>query len=235
MQIKLTETKALVKMKQMNALRKKLFPSNKKISSDKPNAEGHLKLSSYNLINMLKARSILLMASVAILALLPQNSYAKDNSGHTLAIGFQIPNGAGSALCSSVQTVPDALLSAKFAAAPSVEFAAMGGILFTDEAFVLTLGAKALYIFVPEEHINVYAAVAAYPTTGTGSRHRFDWFMGPGLAIYPPFANSFELFTEFGIGGSIPLSGSGAGAAAGPRSVFLGTTGRILFGLHYWF
>jgi hypothetical protein len=151
---------------------------------------------------------------------------AKDNTQHIAGIGFQ-----GSM---QPEASADALLSVKFAAAPTVEFAALVGMALTEDYFVLSFGGKALYILIPEEHVNVYVAATGYPTVGSRGLHHFNWLLGPGLAWYPPGAKNLEIFAEFGLGGTVPLSRERDPSVPGP-TVYLTTTGTVALGLHYWF
>lgn len=168
-----------------------------------------------------------LAAIILCLALgAPHLAEGKDNTQHIAGVGFQ-----GHA---SPHAGASALLSVKFAAAPTVELAGLGGIAITEDFFALSFGGKALYILIPEEHLNVYVAATAYPTVGTLGLHRFDWFLGPGLAWYPPGATNLEVFAEFGLGGTIPLAQERTPAVGGAPT-YLTTTGAIALGLHYWF
>lgn len=177
----------------------------------------------------------LICLALVLLVACPAKVLAKDNTEHTLGVGFQSHHGVGFQSHQDALAGPDALLSAKFAAAPTVEVAALVGLSLTESAFGLTFGSKALYILLPEENLNVYVAGAAYPTVGTLGLHRLDWFLGPGLAWYLPGASNVEIFAEFGLGGTIPLTRERDSAVVAPRAIYLTTTGTAVLGLHYWF
>ncbi len=182
-------------------------------------------------------RTWLAIRLVAVLLLTSSafQARARDNTQHTLGVGFQSHHGVGFQRHQDPLAGPDALLSVKFAAAPTVEIAALLGLSVTDRAFGLTFGSKVLYILIPEEYLNVYAAAAGYPTVGTLGLHRFDWFLGPGLAWYLPGAPNLEIFAEFGVGGTIPLTRERDPSVVAPRTIYVTTTGTVVLGLHYWF
>lgn len=159
---------------------------------------------------------------LAVCLLLPAAAHARDNTTHALAVGFQtVP----------VQPVfPPGVLSLKFAAAPTAEFAVLLGTQVQDGFFALSFGGKALLVLVPEEHVNLYVTAMVLPTVGSDGLHTFSYFVGPGLAFYLPGAENLELFAEFGLGGAV----HGAGSTI-PTPPSLVTTGSLTLGLHYWF
>lgn len=173
------------------------------------------------------AMRTLLATSLVVAGLLsPPTAWARDNSTRLVGVGFQLSPTMSAA-------TPGALLSAKFAAAPTAEFSALFGLSWGEDLLSVAFGGKALLILVPEEHLNVYVAVTVLPAVGTYGLHAFGYAVGPGIAFYPPGAPNLEIFAEFGLAGATRFGQSGAlPTSAGP---ILATTGSALLGLHYWF
>ena len=175
---------------------------------------------------MLRHGPVLGLAVLIAALAFPGSAQAKDNTNHVLALGFQ---------ADPIQpATPALLLSAKFAAAPNAEFAALIGFTLDNGFFSLSFGGKALLILVPEQHLNFYLTAMVLPTVGTYGLHDFAYFVGPGIAYYPPGSENLEIFTEFGLGGAARF-GNGAQNPALPNPPLLSTTGSITLGLHYWF
>ncbi|RMG17976.1 MAG: hypothetical protein D6729_07840 [Deltaproteobacteria bacterium] len=170
-------------------------------------------------------RTVVLSLLLAAIVALPRPAVARDNSLRVVGVGFQ-DHFAG-------PIAPSTLLSAKFAAAPTAEFAALFGLAVEEDYISVAFGGKALLILVPEEHLNVYVAVSVIPSVGTFGLHAFGYSAGPGIAFYPPGAENLELFAEFGLAGATRfVQTSTRPAGVGP---VLGTQGSALLGLHYWF
>lgn len=175
-----------------------------------------------------RTRSIVLLACLSLVtAAAPSAAHAKDNSQYVAAIGFQA-NPVGPA-------VPAALLSVKFSAAPTAEFAALLGFTLADGGpFSLAFGGKALLVLVPEKNLNLYLTATVLPSVGTGGFHSLTYFVGPGVEYYPPGASDLEVFAEFGIGGAVRL-GTGQPVPGVPVGPVVTSTGSLTLGLHYWF
>ncbi len=156
----------------------------------------------------------------------PRPALARDNSTRVMGVGFQAaPVGP---------VLPATLLSFKFAAAPTAEFAALLGVDWREGLFSLAFGGKAMLILVPEEHLNLYLAGTLLPSVGSLGLHSLVYFLGPGIAYAPPGADNLEIFAEFGLGGGARF-GRITAAQEPPTPPYLVTSGAVVLGLHYWF
>lgn len=171
-------------------------------------------------------RLIALVWVLAATAALPHPAAARDNSGRIAALGFQAtPVGP---------ILPSTVLSLKFSAAPVVEFAALLGVDWQQGLFSIAFGGKVLLILIPEENLNLYVAGTVLPSVGSLGLHSLAYFLGPGLAYYPPGTQNLEIFAEFGLGGGARF-GRVTAAVQPPTPPYLVTSGAAVLGVHYWF
>ncbi|MDF1565551.1 MAG: hypothetical protein P1V51_21115 [Deltaproteobacteria bacterium] len=176
---------------------------------------------------MIAPRHLLPLAlGLTLLALSPDRAEARDNSTRIAAVGFQaVPVGP---------VLPGSLLSVKFAAAPMAEFSALLGVDWRQGLFSIAFGGKAILHLIPEENLNLYLAGMVLPSVGSLGLHTMAYFLGPGLAYYPPGTDNLEIFAEFGLGGGARF-GQVTAAVQPPTPPYLVTAGTAVLGVHYWF